>query len=408
MRLRTANCWVTVVLCSALSPCVNQAASGDSPGLSVRDGVLTRAGRPYRGIGVNDFDLFYRRLLTPSDATYADGLRQLSEAGIPFVRFSCGGFWPIDWDLYLTNKGKYFALLDDVVRSAEREHVGLIPSLFWYTATVPDIVGEPIDQLGNRESKTIAFIRRYTEELVTRYADSPAIWGWEFGNEFNLVVDLPNAAQHRPHVVPRLKTAATRTARDEMRCEHMLTGVDEFAKTVRKHDRCRMIITGNSIPRPSAYHNSLERSWKPDTAEQFNQILLRDNPDPFDMLCVHIYPDKASKYPAFAADLRGLVRTVQDMSVHARKPLFIGEFGSPSDLGPEKERTAFEELLGAIEASGVPLAALWVFDYSPQGKDWNVTFSNRRAYMLDLLAKANRRMRLVDSQPAEKALTRPK
>ncbi len=147
-------------------------------GLYVENGTLMKDGKPYRAIGANYFDLFYRVLKNTQDESQIEGLRQLALAGIPFVRFSCGGFWPTEWGLYLTNKTTYFNLLDKTVKTAEKNNMGLIPSFFWYYACVPDIVGEPMDQLGNPNSKTIAFIKQYTKEVVERYKDSPAIWGW--------------------------------------------------------------------------------------------------------------------------------------------------------------------------------------------------------------------------------------
>ncbi len=343
-------------------------------------------------MGVNYFNLFYRTLQDPADKSYDKGLRQLSEAGIPFVRFMCGGYWPGDWELYLHDKAAYFRLLDEVVRAAEQHRVGLIPSILWTVAIAPDLVGEPVDQLGNPESETAAFIRDYVREIVTRYRNSPAIWGWEFGNEFNLHADLPNAAQHRPPVWPKLKTALSRTERDELTAGHMLNAFAVLAQTIRSHDPHRIIITGNSVPRPSAWHNSRERSWTGDTLEQFEEILLRDNPDPYDTLSVHIYPEATNKYPARAESLTQLVESIQRCSLRAKKPLFIGEFGAPATLGKENEQAAFEELVEAIVDHRVPLSALWVFDYAPQDKDWNVTFENDRAYMLKLVARANGRL----------------
>ena len=157
------------------------AASGANParplGLAVRNGVLQRDGKPYRGIGANYFSLFGRTLHDPRDKSYREQFVRLSKANIPFVRFMACGFWPIDWELYLRDKEAYFQRLDDVVKSAEESGIGLIPSLFWHVSTVPDLVGEPMDQFGNPKSKTAAFIRQYTEEVVLRYKDSPAIWG---------------------------------------------------------------------------------------------------------------------------------------------------------------------------------------------------------------------------------------
>ena len=307
------------------------------------------------------------------------------------------------WGLYLRDKEAYFKRLDGVVKSAEKHKIGLIPSLFWNVSCVPDIVGEPMDQLGNTNSKTIAFMRQYTKEVVLRYRGSRAIWGWEFANECNLHVDLPNASGHRPPVWPGLKTALKRTKRDDLTSKAMLTAFGEFAKTVRKYDKHRILITGNSIPRSSAYHNSKERSWKLDSPEQFEEILLRDNPGPFDVISAHVYPRTKDKYPAEAKSLTDLTKTLQQISLKAKKPLFIGEFGAPIGLGEDKERSGFQELVKAIEAGKVPLSAFWVFDHAGQDKDWNVTFDNKRRYMLKLVAEANQRMRARNAQPGAPA-----
>jgi hypothetical protein len=376
------------------APC-QPPAPATPPGLSSSNGVPVLNGTPYCGMGVNYFSLFSRALKSPPDRSYETGLRQLSEAGIPFARFMACGFWPSDWSLYQSDKSAYFARLDDIVRCAETNRVGLIPSLFWNMATVPDLVGEPVDQLGNPDSKTVAFIRQYTREVVTRYRDSRAVWAWEFGNEYALAADLPNADKHRPPVVPALKTALTRTARDELSSHAMLTAFAAFAEIARSLDPHRLLVTGNALPRPSAFHNTLEKSWKPDSPAQFESVLLRDNPDPFDTLCVHAYPkEKANEvYPGGAANLTALVAALQSLSLKNRKPLFIGEFGAPATSSPEQERARFEELVSAIETHAVPLSALWVFDLPQQDKDWNVTFANRRAYMLRRVSEVNRALR---------------
>lgn len=300
------------------------------------------------------------------------------------------GFWPSDWDLYLNDKPAYFARLDAVVRSAETNNIGLIPSLFWNMATVPDLVGEPVDQLGNAESKTLAFIRQYTREVVARYRGSRAVWGWEFGNEYALAVDLPNAEAHRPPVWPALKTALRRTARDELSSQAMLTAFAAFAETARSLDAGRILSTGNALPRACAFHNTLEKSWETDSSAQFESVLMRDNPGPFDTLCVHVYPEDKAAYPGGVTNLAALITALQAQAQKHKKPLFIGEFGAPATPDTEGERARFEELAAAIETNAVPLSALWVFDHAGQENEWNVTFANRRAYMLRRIGAANR------------------
>lgn len=384
---------VVVIMASLGMPVPGmETATAPWPGLSVQDGVLQLNGRPFQGMGANYFSLFARTLKDSSDTSYQTGLAHLAEARIPFVRFMACPFWPIEWDLYLQDKAAYFARLDRVIRCAEQYQIGLIPSMFWNMATVPDIVGESMDQYGNTNSRTLAFVREYTREVVLRNRASSAIWGWEFGNEYNLAVDLPNASEHRPPVVPGLKTALRRTARDELSSSAMLCAYAEFARTVRQYDTHRILITGNAAPRPSAYHNTLEKTWTRDSAAQFETILLRDNPAPFDTLSVHVYAEARPDYPGGAKDVSDLIDLVQGISVRSEKPLFIGEFGAPRTLGKEAERSGFKALVKAIEANRVPLSAFWVYDYPGQKDDWNVTWDNDRHYMLSLVSQANQRI----------------
>jgi hypothetical protein len=355
------------------------AKTAQGPGLTVReDGTLLREGVPYRGIGVNYFDAFARTLKDPDDTSYETGFRVLAENGIPFARFMCGGFWPAEMRLYAEDKARYFKLLDGVVKAAPKHGIGLIPSLFWYMPTVPDLVGEPCDQWGNPDSKTHEFMRTYTREVVTRYRDSPAIWGWEFGNEFNLLADLPNAKEHLPGIMVKLGTPSTRSDRDILTHEMIRTAFREFAKEVRQHDRTRMICTGNSIPRPSAWHQMHEGTWTKDSPEQLAQMLAGDNPDLTDTISVHVYDPTADR---LAQAVRAAGKT--------NKPLFVGEFGVQGD-SPEARRQ-FQTLLGLIEQMDVPLAALWVFDYRQQ-TDWNVTADNGRRDQIKAIAETNKRM----------------
>lgn len=358
------------------------------PGLICRsDGVLLKDGAPYRGIGVNYFDAFARTLKDHNDTSYDAGFATLAAREIPFARFMCTGFWPSEMKLYLHDRETYFKRLDGVVRSAAKHGVGLIPSLFWYMPTVPDLVGELCDQWGNPQSKTHEFMRTYVREVVTRYQDSPAIWGWEFGNEYNLDADLPNAKEHLPPIVPQLGTPATRSDRDILTHEMIRTAFREFAKEVRKYDRTRIVCTGNSIPRPSAWHQMHEGTWTKDSREQFAEMLAGDNPDPVDTISVHVYADAADQ-------LAEAVRAAGS----SNKPLFVGEFGDPGEGSETKER--FASLLRRVEELEVPLAALWVFDYGGQ-TDWSVRADNARSYQLQAIAEANRRIQGICKIPAE-------
>lgn len=353
-------------------------------GLTVSaDGDLWLGAERFRGVGVNYYDAFVRTLGADARTNYDAGLRELARRQVPFARFSAGGYWPQDWELYQTNRAEYFARLDGVVKSAERHGVGLIPSCFWNLSAVPDLVGEPCNHWGLTNSRTLAFMRRYTRELVTRYAASPAIWGWEFGNEYNLAADLPNAAEHRPAVYVRLGTPARRTAQDELTHGDIRVALREFALEVRKYDSRRIIISGNATPRRSAWHQAHEKSWQSDTPEQFAEMLAADNPSPINTLSLRGYD--------LSADL-GRLGQAQAVAKAVKKPLFVGEFGVPGET-TEGTRRQFAGILSALETNGVSLSALWVFDFPAQDKEWNVTATNDRSWQLDAIQEANERLR---------------
>jgi len=345
------------------------------------DGEVQRDGAPYHGIGVNYYDAFARTLNQLPYTNYDAGFHELEARKIPFARFSAGGYWPSDWKLYLTNRAEHFARLDGVVKSAERHGIGLIPSLFWQLSTVPDLVGEPVRSWGDTNSRTHAFMREYTREMVIRYGKSSAILGWEFGNEYNLVADLPNAAEHRPPVMPSLGTPATRSTEDELTHQMIRTAFCAFAQEIRRFDAGRIIITGNAFPRVSAWHQAHEHSWTHDTPEQFAEVLAADNPTPINTLTVRGY------------DLTNDIgRLAQAMAVarSLKKPLFVGEFGVPGAV-TEETKAQFTSILAAIETNRVALAALWVFDFDSQASDWNVNTTNDRSWQLEAIQHANER-----------------
>jgi endo-1,4-beta-mannosidase len=260
-------------------------------------------------------------------------------------------------------------------------------------------MGEHIDEYGNPNSKTIEYVRRYTEEVVQRYKDSPAIWGWEFGNEYSLDCDLPNAAEHRPPVWPDLGTAKVRTERDELRFVHLRVAYVEFAKAVRKSDRSRPIFTGNSVPRRAAWHNVKEKKWTADSEAQFAEILMRDNPDPVNTISVHLYPESKGDYSGGAKTIAEAVAVANKHALASGKPLCIGEFGAPRQLGARAEQeSAFQQFLDAIVKERVPLAMFWVFDLAGQDKDWNVSFQNDRAWMIERVTRANAQLRNLPRQ----------
>jgi len=364
------------------------------PGLSVREGRFHLAGQPYRGVGANYYDLFTRLVAKPGDASSVDGLRALARAGVPFVRFNAGGYQAREWQRYLADPAAHFAAMDRVVRTAEEAGIGLIPSVFWNTA-LSQAAGERREAWGNPESRTIVLMRDYASAIARRYHASPAIWAWEFGNEWNLSADLPNAAERRH---------PGEDERDDLRSAHVTVALAEFAAAIRAIDATRPLITGHSHPRAQAWHNTHENSWGSDTEEQWRKVMARDNPRAFDTVGIHIYADSEAnaacgRWTTGWPDYLGKLRAFADQT---RRPIFIGEFGlaDGGKFSPVQVKTRYRDILGAMEAAGVDLAAFWVFDLAAQAKDWNVTFDNARAYMLEDSVAAHRRWQAPAALPS--------
>ncbi|MDD5140851.1 MAG: cellulase family glycosylhydrolase [Verrucomicrobiales bacterium] len=368
-------------------------------------GTVLKGGKPYRGVGINYFSCFNRTLHNPADTSYEAGFRVLAEHHIPFVRFCATGFFPNDMKLYQKDREAYFRLMDGVVRCAEKNGIGLIPSLFWQNMCVPDMMGEHMDQWGNPDSKTIAFMRQYTHEVVSRYRNSPAIWAWEFMNEWDSYCDLPNALTylpkaHYPTTNTHLGQPAVRTPQDYPKTTNFMVATREFALAVRRDDPHRLIENGCSIGRNTAWHFYKENSFVEDTAEQLGFMLDIRNPAPIDLISVHCYDE-----------LRGKRRNDEmerlDWAVAAArkigKPIFVGEFQSPNDFAPDSPeyRKYFTNFLARLDRLKVPLAAVWVFDLPSQddgSKDpRNITATSKRAWELPLLREHNEKLSPVST-----------
>ena len=377
IRLAATRVLIGAVFIFGLIP----ALVGKDLGLTVNSqGILMREGQPYRGIGVNYFDAFIRTLRNPGDVSYREGFSQLGANRIPFARLAAGGYKGRDWQLYLTDKESYFRRLDDVIASAEKAHVGLIASLFWSIGGVSENVHESPARWGDPQSATRQFMRRYTQEVVSRYADSPAIWGWEFSCELSLPLDK------RPGQGNPMRTLNLATFR---------SAALDFAQTVRRLDPDRIVLTGNSLPRAAAYHNAQGGRVAPDTEAQFAQILLRDNPDPFNPICIHAAPANMGRYfgdrrVSYAQLLAACVRAGRS----AGKPIYLEEFvpvpARPAALFGQSQRGYFSSELSAIKQSGIPLASVWVYDRKLTADRSSLGFNNERAYMLQMIGDYNR------------------
>src|SRR5690606_14717405 len=111
--------------------------------------------------------------------------------------------------------------------------------------------------------------------------------------------------------VPSLGPPAIRYSRDKLNSRDLIAMMEEFAREVRRYDNTRIVISGNAIPRQAAHHLWHHQSWQTDDKQQFMDILGKQNPDPLDVISIHLYPSSTEEgyFSDGEADMDKLIAT---------------------------------------------------------------------------------------------------
>ena len=404
--IATACLMLSIFTISALCGCQNPDPANEDPediyenywedpdsfGIQSINGLLKLGGKDYYGIGLNFYNLFNSSIESGFSSEKAfSGLEILAQYQIPVLRFNAGVFYYNELRHYFENKQLYLSTIKSIVDKAEELRIGLIPSFFWKSNCVPDYYDEPIRRWGDSDSDTREFMREYTLELVNLLKDSKAIWGWEFGNEFNLAVDLPNADKHVP-ALPKNSSRSSRTAEDYLKTVDINSAYKEFAKIVGDlDDKNRFISSGNGNLRPSQYNQyaSNATSWQQDTQTEHKEITLMLNPEGYGVICEHLYFLSAKYFGNDNLSLSEYVMINTDIAKEAKKPYFVGEFGSRvADI------QTICQMVETFVNNKVHLALLW--NYAPVNTNVEHSFNESAEYgrsLLELIEDYNRQLR---------------
>jgi len=145
----------------------------------------------------------------------------------------------------------------------------------------------------------------------------------------------------------------------------------DIGRLIKELDPGRPLSTGHAMSRPSQWHQDqwkrgllpIDSAWATDSLAQAEEITLRQCPDPYDLLSVHVYENDTLRLSNFA-----------DFAGRAGKALFAGEFGTPPNL-----EANYAGMLATVRQYS-PLAAVWVFDRPVD--EYNITEANARSSML--------------------------
>lgn len=364
-------------------------SAGDWKGFVIgEDGTLLLEGKPFRGIGGNFVPgtLFSGGEAVPlPEPAFA----QAAASGLPFLRVMFNGYHPVDVPVTAAERTAMMAKLDRLVNAAEANNIGLIVSFAYNPCSVPDRLGEPVGSWTNSTSATRNYYRQYVTDVVQRFANRRGIYGWEFGNELNLFVDVPGGAYTFWPTHTSLGYPAARVPADEITNTTLRDCVAEAAALFGANDPYhRITSSGNSLPRPSAWNLRAGLGWGVDTYAQFKEMFDFQSPGT-DVLSGHFYTDTPGS-PYF--DDLPRIAWAKQASLELGRPLVAFEWGVSGDS--VATQNLFAQYVAAIEANEVVLSSLWVFNY-PLQPEWTVTPTNARAYQLTALAAANARMRAL-------------
>lgn len=354
-----------------------------------REPTIFLAGRKYRDIGMNCYDLFNCALKFTDDGLRIDlsdsfaTLELLKKEGIGLIRFNCGIYYSAELGAsYMTDRDAYIDALRQIAARAQELEIGLIPCLMWHYAAVPEYFGEPLRSWGKPGSKTAEFLKAYTTDIVTSLREYKSIFAWEFGNEFNLHADLPQYAQRHTQADPPdwRDVFGTEDPAWRIRGKDILYAYRTFTRIVRRLDPDRrMLLSGNAILRETQYNQYTRDRMTIDDTKQYRKISRILNPGPIETVSEHVYQHGRQFADLGKVSLDEQIAIAVETARSLGKVYVMGEFGAIR--GSREEYVPFFE---AFLKAGVQLSLFW--NFSLRGNiEQSCTPTERGPYIFELI-----------------------
>lgn len=354
-----------------------------------REGAtLMYNGRPFGAVGVNKHELLdqYMAELLGRSKEEAAGARdvaraslgRLADIGVRVARVRVSAFWPAQIErTYLHEDPKvrsaFWDCLDQMLDDCDRNGIRVVATIAWHSGAWADLAHESLGDLyTDPRARSRIMLRKWIEDLVTRYADRDTILFWELTNEANLGADLrpmfategilkPKLERPAPHLV---RGPLVRDGRNNYSSDELVGLIRDLCRLIKSIDSQHLVGTGFSAPRPAAWHlwlGSVRRAdkmdWTVDTPEQQADYLRMITPEPLDLVSLHTYGHDFERILSLklAADSIGA-------------PVYIGELGMPAGRFAGSVYDAPDAVKGlqlaltAMRETGVPLCLLWTWD----------------------------------------------
>ena len=378
-------------------------------GLTVdSNGILKLNGNTIHLMGVNLFSTFIHEVET-GDGAYKSDLDLVKSYGIPFVRIPFCSWGPEFYEKFgnASTKNAYLSTMDKIVDYAEEKEIGLVIDFFWLDSSVFYYNGEQRADMGNVNSRSIAFAKEYVTTIINRYKYSPAIWGYEIGNEYALSVDLyPSASVD---VAPSFSINGTNyNSKDFFTTNELVVFYKEVSDTIYALDSYRFITNGDAALRSGAaslytrtenvfYSN--HTSWINDFdftgSGDYKYMIAKYSSGRINTASLHLYDydlDK-SNIGGFDSYLNRYIEYAQANN----KALFLGEFSgnavgvdeSTSSNYPFSQSVFDEEYNSIKNHTDLQLSAVWMFSRDGNGDFIIKDTQEKDAYRLGKIREYN-------------------
>ncbi len=392
----TKTMWHKCVRCDHTSEPLPYVAPLSEPiGFTYADNNVYLNGEWHMKAGANYYDAF-TSIFTPdfnlekeSVQILRERFQMIKDYNIPYIRFNALGYARAPLEMYHQYSSVYYTYMDFFVQLAAEYGIGLVPSLFWEPKDYPEYFGENGSALSDPDSETSRFIHDATDKFLTRYLNYPNIFGWEFGNEYNLYGDTSGAG---------------------FSLKSISDGRTLFANIVRELDPYRIISSGDAIPCTWCWSYYTRGVIEADSYAELLRAMDYLVPEELNTLSIHFYEterDGSARW--YNGDcLADVVYAWKELADTLDVALYIGEYGGHVALftyffepnppsyesilkSVEMIKVSVPEVLNACAKSGVGLTFYWsLWSYPFQSIPENViTPDSLGSFVLDYLKAYN-------------------
>lgn len=330
---------------------------------------------PNSAIGMNAFPLFAQYLgISQGNTDYQDerhrrvskamarkSIISASEIGTKYLRVMVSGFYSPTLDVLKNDPSAFWSAMDELMVEFKTNDMKIIPSLGWNIYQFPDYFGETIsDYIGDPNSLSYLFYKQFISDFVTRYKDQEVVLFYEIGNEYNLHADMsPNHSFNNEPYTGKFSTAQLR----------------DFQKRIANHiralDPAGMVGSGNSAPRPAAYHLMLQPAfspegpdWTPDSFDQFKEY-VKILEEGVDVISMHMYNGGGqARFGITGENSAEIVSYMNEAVEETGKLFFLGEFGDRDPHVSVDSNAVFSQnMFNKIVELDIPFSAPWIWDF---------------------------------------------